>query len=131
MKITRNEVTLQSIILATYFANSPINTEDFTTETFGSYFLGKLEEGYKVLAVQSFNITTFIYCIIFTFVVTLLFFLLFKRNGRLKTLKEYYNIAAIANIVPTFVCFVIAWFNPILFGSNLFIHVRYLFIILF
>lgn len=134
LKINRTDVEnnyLQHGKLATYYANAPVNTEDFTSETFNTYIVGKIEDGYKVLAVQSFNITAFIYIIVYTAIITLLFFLLFKKTGRLKTLKEYYNIAAISSITPSLICFILVFFDPIIFGSvYLFVFaIYYLFVL--
>ena len=53
----------------------------------------------------------------FTLIVALLFSLLFRKNGRLKKFKEYYNIASIANFVPLIITFIFTWFNPAWFGT--------------
>ncbi len=134
LKINRTDIEnnyLKHGALATYYANSPVNTDDFNYETFNSYITSKIGEGYKVLAVQSFNITAFIYVIVYTAIITLLFFLLFKKTGRLKTLKEYYNIAAISSITPSLICFILVFFDPIIFGSvYLFVFaIYYLFVL--
>ncbi len=132
LEIERDSKKLQFANLSTYYANSPFSTLDFTTETFGTYLSGKLEEGYKVLAVQSFNITAFMYCIVYTFIISLLFSFLFRKNGRMKKLKEYYNIASIANIVPTIICFIINWFFPLIFAQlYLFIFAVYFLFVLY
>ena len=117
LNIKRNDVPVQTAIILTYYANSSMNFEDMFASTFGTYMTEKFEAGYKVLVVQTFNLTAFIFCLIYPLIITLLFSLLFKRNGRLKTFKEYYNIASIANIVPTIISFIVMWFNPMLFSS--------------
>lgn len=131
LNIKRNDVPVQTAIILTYYANSSMNFEDMFASTFGTYMTEKFEAGYKVLVVQTFNLTAFIFCLIYPLIITLLFSLLFKRNGRLKTFKEYYNIASIANIVPTIISFIVMWFNPMLFSSMyLFIFaVYYLFVL--
>jgi len=131
LNITRNDVKLQNAIVLTYYANESINYEDFVSSNFGTYMTGKFEVGYQVLVVQTFNLTAFIFCIIYPLIITLLFSLLFKRNGKLKSFKEFYNIAAISNIVPTLISFIVMWFNPMLFSSMyLFIFaVYYLFVL--
>lgn len=116
LAITRNNVKLQTALIATYFSNTSLNLNDLKAENFGSLLTTKLEEGYKVLAVQTFNFTAFIYCVLYTLVISVLFFLLFKRNGKLKTFKEYYNIASITNIIPTIIMFIASWFEPGIFG---------------
>lgn len=131
LNIKRNDVNVQTAIILTYYANSAINFEDMFAANFGTYMTEKFEAGYIVLVVQTFNLTAFIFCLIYPLIITLLFSLLFKRNGRLKTFKEYYNIASIANIVPTLIAFVLMWFNPMLFTSlYLFVFaVYYLFVL--
>lgn len=113
------------------------NTGEFTfdglqTKDFASYLLSKLEIGYTLFAVQSLDLQIGIYCLVFTLIVTCLFFLLFKKNGRLKTFREYYNIASLANIVPAIISFILMWINPLYVGSSyLFIFSIYYLFVLF
>lgn len=117
LNIERNGVKLSPAMILTYYANSSLDFKDINSNTFGTFMTSKFEEGYKVLVVQSFSLTAFIFCIVYPLIITLLFSLLFKRNGKLKSFKEYYNIAALSNLVPALLSFVIMWFNPMLFTS--------------
>lgn len=132
LEITRGDKTLQTATVMVPYSNAGEFTFDgLKVENFSEYLLGKLEIGYQILAASSIKFQMFIYCIVFTLIVTLLFSLLFKKNGRLKTFKEYYNIASLANIIPSIIAFIMMWINPVLVGSSyLFIFsVYYLFVL--
>lgn len=128
-----SETKLQSAqIMVPYSNTGEFSINDLQTSDVPEYLLSKLEIGYALFASSSLELQMFIYCIVFTFVVSILFFILFRKNGRLKTLKEYYNIASIANIIPSIVCFIIMWFSPVLVGSiYLFVFAVYYLLVLY
>lgn len=90
------------------------STDNFgqTADETGLYLARLIVDGY-VMAYSSINqFFTLIYCIVYPLIITLLFWLLFRKTGRLKTFKEYYNIASISSIVPIVLMFIILWFIP-------------------
>ncbi len=133
LKIDKNGTTLQCASIMVPYSNTGEFTFDgLQTKDFANYLLSKLEIGYTLFAVQSLDLQIGIYCLVFTLIVTCLFFLLFKKNGRLKTFREYYNIASLANIVPAIISFVLMWINPLYVGSSyLFIFSIYYLFVLF
>lgn len=60
-----------------------------------------------------------------------MFWLVFKRTGRLKYFKEYYNIAAISSIAPLLLTFVAAWFLPDVIEWYIFIFAVYYIYVLY
>ena len=69
------------------------------------------------MQISNFTLIALLYLMGFTLIVSLLFSLLFRKNGRLKRFKEYYNIAALANLVPLVITFIFTFFNPAWFGT--------------
>lgn len=55
---------------------------------------------------------TFISTVVYTFVIVLMLWLFFHFSGSTYTLKEFYNIGAIASIVPLVIIFILAWIFP-------------------
>lgn len=55
---------------------------------------------------------TFISCVVFPFLIILIIWILFKTSGTTFTLKEFYNIGAIASIIPLVVVFILSWIFP-------------------
>ena len=108
---------LTSVAYNTQYGTSVINSEEFNVENFGTYFLNIFVNGYASMSISNFTLIALLYLMVFTLIVALLFSLLFKKNGRLKTFKEYYNIAALANLVPMLITFIFTWFNPAWFGT--------------
>lgn len=107
-----NEVITPSGYHAKY-----IYIQDFTLEfdeasarSIGNYLVDILVD-LEVQAINSFSIfpiTLFIFILPLIFV--LIFWLTFRKNGKLKTIKEYYNIAAIVSIIPVIITFITLWF---------------------
>jgi len=70
--------------------------------------------------------TFFLPAILFIF----LFWLIFRKNGKLTTFKEYFNLAAISSILVTVLVFIIGWFWSQVFGYYLFAFMGfYLFVL--
>ena len=115
--VVHNGKQLASYAYNTQYGVSVINSESLTVDNFGSYFLGIFVQGYAAMSVSNFTFIALLYLMFFTFIVALLFSLLFRKNGRLKRFKEYYNIASIANFVPLIITFIFTWFNPAWFGT--------------
>lgn len=101
----------------TRYGTSVINSEDINVDNFGTYFLNIFKQGYVELCVSNFTFIALLYLMFFTLIISLLFSLLFRRNGRLKKFKEYYNIASLANLIPLVITFVFTFINPAWFGT--------------
>lgn len=113
--ITHDDTELYSYVLVGYYAYEDFDFSTLTTATFGSQFLTLFESVYVSDYQTSFVIMAILYGVIFPFLISIMYFLMFKRQGKMKTFKEYYNIAAISNIVPVIVTFIILWFMPDMF----------------
>ena len=84
---------------------------------FSTFLYNYIVDGYSSLAISNFSIISIIYVVGFTLIVSLLLSFLFRKTGRMKKFKEYYNIASLANIVPLVITFIVMWFNPAWFGT--------------
>lgn len=73
------------------------------------YALAKL---YGNMYVTYFTFTSALMIFLLPLGLILIMWLLFRKNGSLKRFKEYYNVAAIASIVPTLIAFGVSWFWP-------------------
>lgn len=132
-KVERDGQIVSSQKLTSYYDY----LEDFSFSMFQSdayfavpYIIDALTEGYKPTLISQYSMVAFFYTVGFTLIVILLFFLFFKKNGRLKKFKEYYNIASIASIAPTLAIFGIMWFNISFIGYYIFVFaVYYLFVL--
>lgn len=60
---------------------------------------------------QSFTLLFFT-AFLLPFIFILLFWLVFRKRGKLTTYKEYYNIAAISSILPLVITFALSWVVP-------------------
>lgn len=78
----------------------------------GDYLARKIVEGMVEAYASSSIINLFLIAFLFPLLFITIYWLVFKRTGKLRYFKEYYNIAAIASLVPLLIVFVIAWFLP-------------------
>lgn len=85
-------------------------SDEASARSIGGEIAIALVNGYIVYASSFQTATMVIMLFLFTLIITFMFWLVFKRNGKLKTFKEYYNIAAISSVVPFILAFIIAWF---------------------
>jgi hypothetical protein len=85
---------------------------DLTTIDNGKLISYRIMDLYipEIKSQNSFN--TFISCVIYTFLIILILWVFFKTTGSLFTLKEFYNIGAIASIVPLALIFTLSWLLP-------------------
>ena len=115
--VTRDDKALTCQAYNVAVSKTPFDLTNMVPSDFGNYLYTTLINGYNILAISNFSIISLIYCVLYPLVVSLLFSLLFRKTGRMKKFKEYYNIASITNIVPMLITFVVMWFNPSLFGT--------------
>lgn len=96
----------------------------------GDYLARKIVEGMVEAYASSSIINLFLIAFLFPLLFITIYWLVFKRTGKLRYFKEYYNIAAIASLVPLLIVFVIAWFLPVVINWYMFAFgLYYLFIL--
>ncbi|NLH55210.1 MAG: hypothetical protein GX482_06880 [Acholeplasmataceae bacterium] len=124
MEITHNEERLvlfrdDGLDYAKFMPGFSLKLED--GDEFGDYvidmYLGGLSEYYRPMSF----IITFLVSIVFLLLMVLLFWLFFRKTGRLQRFKEYFNTAAIASIIPLLLTFGLAWIFPIILNYYIFI----------
>lgn len=83
-----------------------------TPEGLGLYLSHFIIDGYEATYDFMIQIQIYIMVPLFTLIFALLFWLCFKRNGKLKRFKEYFNIAGICMVVPAIIFFAVEWIYP-------------------
>lgn len=132
-KAERNGEAIKSLYISAYYDYvKGFNFNNFQND---SYFARDyiysclIKEQIRIVTTQ-YSMVAFFYTVVFTLVVVLLFWLFFKKNGKLKKFKEYYNVAAISSIAPTILLFILMWFNNGFIGYYIFgFSVYYLFVL--
>lgn len=101
------------------------NTEEFLDAI--SIVLAKL---YGAMYVSAFTLTCALMMFLLPLVLIVIMWLVLRNKGSITKFKEYYNVAALATIVPTLIAFGIEWFWPqvVNFYTTAFV-VYYLFVI--
>lgn len=131
--VERSGSKLKSLYLSAYYDTiKDFKFSEFQSDAlFGkTYLLSMLLKGHTPTLVTEYSMTTFFFSVVFTLIISFMFFLFFRKNGRLKKFKEYYNIAAIASIIPTLILFGIMWINITFVGYYIFgFAVYYLFVL--
>lgn len=94
--------------------NITFTFEDFgaTASTAGYYTASKLMDGFIPIIKNQLSFNALIYGVFYSLLIVFMVWLISKRNGRLKTFREYYNIAGISSIAPLVLVFALAWFIP-------------------
>lgn len=94
--------------------NITFTFEDFgaTASTAGYYTASKLMDGFIPIIKNQLSFNALIYGVFYSLLIVFMVWLISKRNGRLKTFKEYYNIAGISSVAPLLLVFALAWFIP-------------------
>ncbi|HEY8395650.1 MAG TPA: hypothetical protein VIK96_02625 [Bacilli bacterium] len=123
MEITHNQEKLTPFRLGLDYVNfmPDFNLKLANPNTFGDYVTDQYLLGFSVYYRSTAFIQTVLITLIFPLIMVLLFWLFFRKTGRLKRFKEYYNIAAISSIVPLLLSFGIAWIFPVILNWYIFI----------
>lgn len=87
---------------------------DLSTIKDGSYLSYLIMDLYLPSIKTEITFNTFISCVLLTFLIILILWVFFRTSGTIYSLKEFYNIGAIASILPLFVIFVLSWVFPTL-----------------
>jgi len=112
-------ITHGETLLKENYSNASFKDIGFSTTHFnhsgadaGAYLTQQIKAGYIPSYTSSYSLLTFFFCVIFPLLLVFLFWIFFRKTGRLKAFKEYYNIAALSSIIPTIVTFIAIWFAP-------------------
>ena len=103
----------QTLATVTYtsFMDFDVGTMD-TISDFGQKFASNILDLYIEYSTVQYTLQAILIIIFYPALIVIIMWLFFRRNGYLKTFKEYYNIAAISSVIPTLITFVILWFLP-------------------
>lgn len=113
LQIERYGSNLNSVVIYSYYSSVNVDSSFFETTTKAVDSLSTIiSVGYIANYNSVFSIVTFVYCVGFTLLFSFIFWLFFRKSGRLKKFKEYYNIASIVAIPITIVVFIVLWFYP-------------------
>lgn len=133
--IDKNEVTHNEQKLAMtgfifkykdYFPDFQLSFDDENAQReFGSFVVDKLIEAYRSYSTSQSFIGSLMLAVIYPLLMVALFWLFFRKNGRLTRFKEYYNIAAIVSIIPILITFAVSWVYPVVFQGYIFIFSLY------
>ena len=114
--IKHNGKTLNSSAVVAGYTIKNITLNDIDETNFGSKFLSIIENGYVDNVRTQYLFITLLDVLVMPFIFSFLFFLLFKKNGRLKKFKEYLNIASISGVIPVIIAFITIWIYPPVFS---------------
>lgn len=113
LQIERYGSNLSDANIYSYYSSVNVDSSFFeTTEKAVETLSTIISVGYIANYNSVFSIVTFVYCVGFTLLFSFIFWLFFRKTGRLKKFKEYYNIASIVAIPVTIVMFIVLWFYP-------------------
>ena len=69
--------------------------------------------------------SVFLYVFLFPMIIVLMVFILFRKSGRLQSLKEYFNVAAISTVIPVLITFIVSWFYVEAYSFYVFVFATY------
>lgn len=85
---------------------------DLATITDGSTLSYRLIDLFIPKIKSDYTFRTFISTVVYTFVIILLLWLFFHFSGTTYSFKAFYNIGAIASLVPLTILFILSWIIP-------------------
>ena len=103
-------------------ANEMIN---YNAKTSLDNFARLISRGFAAQLSLVTQFSIFLYVFLFPMIIVLMVFILFRKSGRLQTLKEYFNIAAISTIVPVLITFIVSWFYFEAYSFYVFVFATY------
>lgn len=93
-----------------YMPEFNIAVDEVNARGLGLFFLDNIVLADVKNIISSYSLFSFFYLFIIPLLFTFVFWLTFRRRGKLKKFKEYYNMAAISAIVVLIIVFGISWF---------------------
>ena len=113
LKIEENEHLISEASNYSYFTSCNFNSETFTsTELAKDSIIAIVKAGYIARYNSLFTLFAFVYSVIFPLFFAFIFWLFFRKTGRLKTIREYINIAALSSIPVVLITFIVLFFYP-------------------
>ncbi|HHU56392.1 MAG TPA: hypothetical protein GXZ48_06875 [Acholeplasmataceae bacterium] len=85
---------------------------DFSTINNGKDLSYRFMDMFIPIIYRRITLDTFLNCVIYTLIIMLLLWLFLKSEGTTFGFKEYYNIGAIASIIPLLLVFIFSWIFP-------------------
>jgi hypothetical protein len=125
LKIDHNGKILKTATVKIFYQN---NIPDFTLKSdiadngpeFGAYLLEQIVQGHaSTLKLKSYTLA-FLVGVFYTLITVLVLWIFFRKNGKLKNVSEYYNLAAITSIPVFLIFFILLWFLPFLIDIFIF-----------
>lgn len=96
----------------------------------GQTLINEVLKGDALFRESISTIYSFFTILVYPLLMILIFWLFFKRQGRLTRFREYYNIAAVSSIIPALLAFGLIWIFPQVFEYYIFgFAIYYLFIL--
>ncbi len=97
----------------------------------GAYIIDQVILGLSAYARSTAFINTLLICVLFPLLMVLIFWLFFKRNGKLTQFREYFNIASLTSVIPLLVTFSVSWFIPAILNAYIFLFSIYFLFVLY
>lgn len=136
LEMTHNDQELSVISTTLYYDgyipdfNLSVDTPETYGYLMGTYIVDQILVGLAAYAKSSAFINTLLICVFFPLLMVLIFWLFFKRNGKLVTFREYFNIASLTSIIPLIITFGVSWLYPAILNAYIFIFsIFYLFVL--
>src|SRR5690554_971267 len=116
-----NDILLAMYLDFAYYASKDVVKElkynveiDFTNIIDGKDLSPRLIDMFIPDINREISLYAFVAAVIYPLVIVILIWLLYKTFGSNLSFKEYYNIGAIASVVPLLVVFIFSWIFPYL-----------------
>lgn len=107
-----DEIILEHVQGTTY-KNCELDFNAYdNTESFLKGLGSDISKLYASLYISALTVNSLLMVFILPMILVLFMWVVLKKNGSLKTFKEYYNIASITSFAPTIIAFIVAWFWP-------------------
>lgn len=113
--VNEEKNTVSYPVLSAYYKQHNVNfdfSECKTLNDFGKAFVYTMFNPLADNEHSEYLMQVVGYVLLFPAVFSLLLCWCMRKRGVMKTFKEYYNVAGIASIIPTFVSFIAGWFVP-------------------
>ena len=110
--IKHGDKVLESSALTGVYDKKISDFTDLDKSNFGIIFLNNIKASY-ITNVNSQYALVFVFdAIVMPLLLSFIFFLMFKKNGRMKRFREYYAVSSIASVAPALITFGLTWFFP-------------------
>lgn len=120
---------VQTLVSIIPYSQMGFNMGEFkeTPNEAGTYLAQRLMEGLIPIYKNELLISSMMLVLLMSLIIVTIVWLISRKNGRLKTFKEYYNIASIASIMVFLAFFLLYWFIPVANHMNFFMFFNSIF----